>query len=75
MDHSAREARIARVLEAAPVSSRGSLTRAFAGEASPRAAIKAAYLACVGFQRAQVTDCTGYSCPLWMYRPYQSERV
>lgn len=74
MDHSRRAQQVARIVAEAPVSARRTLSRSFAGEASPRAAIKAACLACCGFERAQVTRCTGYSCPLWMYRPYQDDR-
>jgi hypothetical protein len=71
LDLSGREARVAEMLRAAPVSARGILSRAFAGEASPRDAIRAQCLACVGYQRDQVAGCTWYSCPLWFYRPYQ----
>jgi hypothetical protein len=70
-DPSLREVRIARVLQDAPPSVRGILGRAFAGESSPRAAIQAMCLTCVGYQRDEITRCTGYSCPLWVYRPYQ----
>lgn len=66
-----REARIAQVLAGAPKSARETLRRAFSGAASPRAAIKGQCLLCVGFDRAAVRNCTGYSCPLWAYRPYQ----
>lgn len=66
-----RQERIYKVVEAAPQSCQNTLRQAFSGSASPRAAIKATCLACVGFDRASVTNCTGYSCPLWMYRPFQ----
>jgi hypothetical protein len=62
---------VAEVTKAAPVLSRGIVARAFAGRASPRAAIKAACLVCVGYDRQAVAGCTGYSCPLWAYRPFQ----
>ena len=55
----------------APTSCQNTLTRAFSGAASPRTAIKAMCLACTGYERAEITFCTGYSCPLWMYRPFQ----
>jgi len=66
-----REERIARVVAEAPQSAQGTLQRAFSGTASPRAAIKAACLACVGYDRASIKNCTGWSCPLWKYRPFQ----
>ena len=48
----------------------GTVRKAFEAEASPRAAIKAFCLACVGYQRAVITDCTSLACPLWPYRPF-----
>jgi hypothetical protein len=44
-----------------------------AGTASPRRAIKAKCLECVGFVRKDITHCTSLQCPLHAYRPYQSE--
>jgi hypothetical protein len=67
----AQEARVRRVIEQAPESAKNALTRAFSGSASPRAAIKAQCLVCVGYDRASIKNCTGYSCPLWKYRPFQ----
>lgn len=67
-----RERTISLRVAEAPERSRNALTRAFNGSASPRQAIKAQCLSGVGFDRAAVRDCTGYSCPLWMYRPFQS---
>lgn len=54
-----------------PVSHRKLFQRAWAGKASPRATIKAFCLDCVGFERAAVTGCTAFACPLWPLRPYQ----
>lgn len=48
------------------------MLKAYQGTASPRSAIKARCLDCVGFDRGSITHCTGYSCPLWDYRPYQN---
>lgn len=70
-----REVRVAEMLREAPVSVRGILTRAFAGESSPRGAVKAMCLCCTGYQRETIAGCTGYSCPLWHYRPYQAEEA
>jgi hypothetical protein len=47
------------------------MLNAYQGTASPRSAIKAQCLICVGYNRDAITHCTGYSCPLWAYRPYQ----
>lgn len=49
--------------------------RAFSGEGSPRDAIKAKCLECVDCDLGAVRDCTGYSCPLWKYRPFQRQGV
>lgn len=51
---------------------RAVMTRAYSGKASPRSAIKAQCLICVGYERASITACAGFSCPLWEYRPYQA---
>jgi hypothetical protein len=48
------------------------MLKAFNGDASPRRAIAAQCLICVGYIRESVTTCSGYSCPLWKYRPYQN---
>lgn len=66
-----REIRVSKAVETAPESAKNTLREAFSGAASPRKAIKAMCLTCVGFQRDAVRDCTGYSCPLWKYRPFQ----
>ena len=68
---SRRQAVIDRVVSEAPESCQKQLGRAFLGSASPRGAIKAMCLSCTGFDRASVEKCTGYSCPLWQYRPFQ----
>jgi len=45
--------------------------KAAAGKASPREAIKAHCLECVGWERSESTLCTGTACPLYAYRPFQ----
>lgn len=67
-----REQRVQFMVKDAPVLYQGVMKRAFDGEASPRQAIKAQCLACTGYSRQAVADCTGFSCPLWSYRPYQN---
>lgn len=71
MQHENREKRVLAVLEQAPESVKNTLAQAFSGAASPRKAIRAMCLTCVGYDRAAIRDCTGYSCPLWKYRPFQ----
>ena len=67
-----RDERVLRVITDAPQSCQKSLREAFSGSASPRQAIKAQCLVCVGFDRLAVKNCTGWSCALWKYRPFQS---
>ena len=62
----------AKRIRTAPTRYQGVLARALGGTASPRVAIKAMCLECIGFQRAAVAERTGYVCPLWSQRPYQS---
>lgn len=57
----------------APEASKNTVTRAFSGSASPRQAIKAMCLSCVGFIRADIKNCTARACPLYAYRPYQAD--
>jgi hypothetical protein len=66
-----RQERVSRVVAEAPQSCQKALREAFSGSASPRKAIKAMCLACVGFDRVAIKNCTGYSCPLYLYRPFQ----
>ena len=66
-----REERVAETLKNAPASAKMILGRAFGGQSSPRQAIKAKCLECLDFDRKGIADCTGYSCPLWAYRPFQ----
>jgi hypothetical protein len=54
-----------------PESAKGHFVAAWAGKCSPRRAIKAQCLECVGFDRQAITNCTGYACPLWPFRPFQ----
>ncbi len=46
--------------------------RAIDGVASPRGAIKAMCLHCMGYVRSAITDCSTRRCPLYRYRPYQA---
>ena len=67
----AREERITKLIADAPQSVRKTLRDAFSGAASPRGAIRAQCLICVGYDREAIRACTGFSCPLWAYRPFQ----
>ena len=66
-----REIRVQAVLSSAPESVKNCLKLAFSGSGGKTNAIKAMCLTCVGFDRASIRDCTGYSCPLWAYRPFR----
>lgn len=66
-----REQRIAAVISQTPESAKGCLQEAFSGAASPRKAIKAFCLVCVGYDRAAIRKCASLACPLWKYRPFQ----
>lgn len=63
----ARAARLATT----PESAKGHFVAAWAGKCSPRRAIKAQCLECLGFDRQAITDCTGWACSLWAFRPFQ----
>ena len=41
------------------------------GRATPRNAIKAFCLECMGWQRNEVSGCSTIDCPLNLYRPYR----
>lgn len=58
-------------MEKVPISSKGIMGRAFAGEGSPRQAIKAMCLSCCHFDRQLIADCRVILCPLNVWRPYQ----
>lgn len=58
-------------LATTPESARGHFVAAWSGKCSPRRAIKALCLECVGFDRQFIADCTAWACPLWNFRPYQ----
>jgi len=44
---------------------------AVSGKASPRNAIKAFCIECMGYARGEVTNCDTIDCPLNLYRPYR----
>ena len=49
----------------------GGYERAISGKASPRQAIKAQCLECVGYERDEIPRCSDTGCPLYYYRPFQ----
>jgi hypothetical protein len=67
-----REQRVAKTIAEAPVSVRGILKRASQGVGGRKNAITAMCLHCTGYDRETVRTCTGWSCPLWKWRPFQS---
>jgi hypothetical protein len=58
-------------LAATPESARKLFVAAWAKKCSPRLAIKAQCLECVGFDRQAIAECSGWACPLWNFRPFQ----
>ena len=56
-----------------PVTNRRAYVSAVRGEASPRTAIKAFCSECCGYDRTAVATCPASACPLWRYRPWQSD--
>ena len=70
----ARRSAVERRAKDMPSLYRGGYLRAVTGRASPREAIKAHCLECVGWERGQVVNCTGSACPLWRYRPFAGEQ-
>ena len=62
------------LMASVPVSARKLIARAFAGQLSPRQAIKAKCMDCSGYQRAEVADCRVILCPLHAVRPFQETR-
>jgi hypothetical protein len=70
-----RASKVSEMIVAAPESAKSTMASAFNGHASPRKAIKAMCLACLGYERSAITNCTGWSCPLWAYRPFQQKEA
>jgi|GEM_PF-2237253 len=68
----ARRPVVERRLSQMPNHCRNTYLRAIGGK-SPRAAIKAFCLECVGWQRGEIPRCTAPACPLWAYRPFRKE--
>lgn len=62
-------------LEKVPANLRVTAHLAFQGDASPSRAIRAMCEHCVGYSnvKEEISGCRGSSCPLYAYRPYQSE--
>lgn len=63
--------RVTRYLNEAPASQKSILSKALAGTASPRAAIKARCLQCCNYDRGEVRYCQSITCALHRYRPFQ----
>ena len=49
--------------------------RAATGKSSPREAIKAKCLDCVGYEEPsnRIRACSAKTCPVWQFRPYQKK--
>ena len=57
-------------LATTPESLQGVFKRAWSGK-SRGAGVKAFCLECIGFDKAAISTCTAFACPLWPYRPYR----
>ena len=68
----ARRSHVERRARDTPETCRLGYVRAAVGIASPRAAIKAFCLACVGWDRKAVAQCTALACPLYANRPFRA---
>lgn len=55
-----------------PETMRRTYIRAMGGKSRP-SAVRAMCQQCMGWDRASVTGCTSWACPLWHYRPYQEK--
>lgn len=47
----------------------------YSGKSTPRQAIKAHCLECMGFEVLAIRECTSSQCGLWGKRPYQEKQV
>jgi hypothetical protein len=70
-ESSSRERAMADRISQMPKTSVSAYLKASRGRATPRVAIKAFCMECVGWNRIEVTKCPASACPLWMYRPFQ----
>lgn len=67
-----RAERVIKLVAQAPTSTQGILKRALEGTGGRKNAITAMCMVCTGYERETVRNCTGWSCPLWTWRPFQS---
>lgn len=61
--------------ETIPLTSRSLYLKCTESAVSPRQAIKAKCQSCTGYEDRvdRIRNCTVYRCPIWTYRPYQTE--
>lgn len=62
---------VSKYLSSIPDSLTVFMYKSFLGRLSTKRAIKAKCLECVGYARAEVTNCPSVGCPLYSHRPYQ----
>lgn len=65
--------KIERLLTGVPVIYRIPYLKSIGGQGRLGAAVKQNCLMCVGYERAEVNNCTGYECPLYNFRPKFAE--
>jgi len=68
-----REQRVIQMVSQAPKSYQKIMKDAYDGTAGKRRMINSMCLYCTNYVRDEIRHCTCWSCPLWMYRPYQSQ--
>ena len=66
------QARIEKHIGDIPVRYQPLFNRSISGKVSPREAIKAKCLECMGYKKAEVRLCTAPTCPLFTLRPYRN---
>ena len=68
-----RDETVTKRMSEVPQSAKNSLKMAYEGTGGRKNAVKAMCLHCTGFDRETVRNCTGFSCPLWAWRPFQAK--
>lgn len=71
-NYEARKVKRLEVIGRDAPSKRKLFEKVFRGEASPRQAIKAFCLECIGFEIDEIRRCSAPTCPLRAYRPYMN---
>ncbi len=68
-----RRSLVSKRLENTPKKLKNRYLSAALGKASIRSAVRSFCLECIGWEREEVTKCTAYACPLYLYRPFRAK--